>query len=217
MKVTTDACLFGAWCAQEIAAEPHAGKRLLDVGAGTGLLSLMVAQKTNIVIDAVEIDEAAARQAYENAKSFTGNIHVHHHDILNFSSLPYDYVVSNPPFYEDDLDSPSAKRSVAHHQGGLTWKELFKVISEKLTSNGKFFLLLPAKRSSELNNLMTDNHLFLEKEIAVSHSIHHQQTRWMIQGSKKKKDIMRDNIIIKDGESYSPKFISLLKDYYLYL
>jgi tRNA1Val (adenine37-N6)-methyltransferase len=218
MKVTTDACMFGAWCASEIEDEKIAKDNLLDIGTGTGLLSLMIAQKNKLKIDAVEIDNTAAEQAIENISnaSFT-NIKVHHSDIISFQKTGYHYIISNPPFYEDELSSPSPARSAAHHGTALLWNELFNIISNKLLPNGKFFLLLPYKRNSTIDTLLQAHDLYLEKRITVGHSADHPPSRILIKGSKQKAPLIEEAWQIKDGEGYSKTFISLLKDYYLYL
>src|SRR5688572_25058776 len=119
MKVTTDACLFGAWCATEINQD---NKRLLDIGTGTGLLSLMIAQKNKLLIDAVEIEEQAAVQAVENVKAspWKESVHVIHKNIRDFNSeKKYNYIISNPPFYENELSGERMEKNIAHHDAGL--------------------------------------------------------------------------------------------------
>ena len=101
MKVTTDACLFGAWAATEIEKEKWKMKTCFDIGTGTGLLSLMMTQKNNILIDAIEIDEEAAEQAKENiaASSWAAQITVIRENVANcMPAKKYDCIISNPPF-----------------------------------------------------------------------------------------------------------------------
>ena len=109
MKVTTDACLFGAWVAEEDKSEKIITKNVLDIGTGTGLLSLMYAQKNSLAnIDAIEIDEDAYIQAKENvaASPFAERINIIHDDIKRFTfSKKYDCIISNPPFYEKEIRS----------------------------------------------------------------------------------------------------------------
>ncbi len=102
MKVTTDACLFGAWVANKMSEKDWNGKNLLDIGTGTGLLSLMIAQQNNLHIDAVEIDFVAAEQASQNFSSspFRESINIIHTDILGFKQEGYDCLVINTPFYK---------------------------------------------------------------------------------------------------------------------
>src|SRR5687768_1369738 len=105
MKVTTDSCLFGSWCAEEIRKDNKPDDALLDIGTGTGLLSLIIAQKNDCLIDAVEIDTATAEQAKENlnASPFKEKIFIYNQDILKFKNRLYDVIISNPPFYEKEI------------------------------------------------------------------------------------------------------------------
>src|SRR6476620_3970566 len=120
MKVCTDACLFGAWVASEIRNEDL--ERVLDIGAGTGLLSLMIAQNSDAVIDAVEIDDHAYSQVVDNFSSSPWNdrLRVHHCSVQQFEpGCKYDLVISNPPFYEHSLRSPDSKKNMAMHSTHL--------------------------------------------------------------------------------------------------
>lgn len=225
MKVTTDACLFGAWCAEALGHDhgPTADRKtLLDVGAGSGLLSLMVANKTEALIDAVEMDAAAAEQAKENAAASPWNekITVIHADVLQWRPLhQYDCIVSNPPFYENDLRSPKAQKTLAHHNEGLSLAGLFWFVKEQLKKNGSFFVLLPAKRADEAEKLVRKNGLHLYQKTFVKQTQDRLPFRVMMQAGKTEKpERPETTIAIKSGEQdYSPEFVSLLKNYYLYL
>src|SRR5262249_33933395 len=115
MKVTTDACVFGAWVAQDVTDVQN----VLDIGTGTGLLPLMLAQRhPSITIDAIEIDKESFEQAKENVaiSPFAEHIQVINDDAKAFSSWKkYDLVISNPPFYEKELASSDHKKNIAHH------------------------------------------------------------------------------------------------------
>lgn len=231
MKVTTDACLFGAWVAEIIGngrmaisneQPPIHSKNLLDIGTGTGLLSMMVAQKGKVQIDAMEIDAAAAGQAKENilASPWGDKITVIQQDVLQWqASTQYDYIISNPPFYENELKSANDAKNIAHHDEGLQLSELFHFIKNHLKENGCFFLLLPAKREKEIEKYLQRTDLFLEQKVLVQQTLKHQPFRLMIQGRCNKIDGATEAVIsIKnEAEEYTPAFISLLKDYYMYL
>lgn len=217
MKVTTDGCLFGAWVTNELSKDAYG--RALDIGAGTGLLSLMIAQKNKLLIDAVEIDAPAAKQAVENVKASPfRTITVIEEDILKLPTDTYDVIVSNPPFYENELTSGKLQKDTAHHSRDLKWSDLFKVIHQRLRSEGKFFLLLPFKRKKEAEDLMAANGLFVQKIVQVKPSVAQAPFRLMMAGSKQQTDIIESKIIIKDADqNYTGEFSALLKDYYLYL
>ncbi len=219
MKVTTDACLFGAWCATEI-NKKESQKTLLDIGTGSGLLALMIAQKNMLVIDAVEINLQAATQAKQNviASPFNQNINVYNKDILDFEKGGYDVIISNPPFYENDLQAPVLAKNTAHHNAGLRWDNLFQLIKNKLAPNGTFYLLLPYKRKGELEVLCKENSLFIQILILVKQTPQHTPFRMLLKGTNKPSEITTEEIIIcTNPGTYTQDFINLLKDYYLYL
>ena len=217
MKVTTDACLFGAWCASEI-QNLHCSS-ILDIGAGTGLLSLMIAQKNNGKIKAVEIDENAAHQANNNISNspWKDRISLHHTDILKHVGS-YECIVSNPPFYENELHSPHSRNNLAHHSTGLTLANLIQYSETNLTNKGFMFLLLPFKRVDEVERMLNFKSLFIYKKLLVQQSTRHSPFRAMLMLGKQKIDPPTTGIIsIKEGNVYTEDFKALLKDYYLYL
>jgi tRNA1Val (adenine37-N6)-methyltransferase len=222
MKVTTDACVFGAWCAEEIGNEPHEeAKNILEIGSGSGLLSLMIAQKNNCFIDAIEIDEEAAKQAKENIflSPWRKNVYLHHADVLNFSfNQSYNIIVSNPPFYENEIESSSKKKSLAHHGDGLKLSALFSLVKNQLAARGNFYLLLPFKRRAEAEKILRKEKLFIQKAIVILQSVKHPPFRIMIKASHTPMHVEEKQISIADDkQQYTLEFISLLKDYYLYL
>ncbi|HEU4632339.1 MAG TPA: methyltransferase [Flavisolibacter sp.] len=222
MKVTTDACLFGAWCASEIQHLNFKAGNLLDIGTGTGLLSLMVAQKNNIATDAVEIDKDAARQAAENIGSSRWNekITVHEQDILSFHSRKkYDCVISNPPFYENELPSQKKEKNIAHHSFHLTLSQLFPYIKNVLNDQGTYFLLLPFKRIAEIESQLTRHELFVHKKLVVQQSTLHAPFRILVSGGQTQILPVRVSAISiwDEKQQYTPEFTALLRDYYLYL
>jgi tRNA1Val (adenine37-N6)-methyltransferase len=229
MKVTTDACLFGAWVAEEVRSrDPIAigsgARSSLDIGTGTGLLALMLAQKnseTNIL--AIEIDKDAAEQAANNIDSSLWKDQV---DILEANvkefSFPenFDLIISNPPFYEKELRSETDKKNIAHHSEDLTLKELLNIIKNNLNPDGNFFLLLPYKRNDEMKKLFRDHELHVSKMIFVRQSVKHDYFRIFIKGglNAEEKETEFDELSIwDDKQRYTNEFVMLLKDYYLHL
>jgi tRNA1Val (adenine37-N6)-methyltransferase len=221
MKVTTDACLFGAWVAEDCQRSTVNDQRLLDIGTGTGLLSLMVVQKNkDIQLDAVEIDKAAAAQATENVKAspYAHNITVHQSDITNWEKGSYDIILSNPPFYEKEIPSTQKGKNVAHHSEGLRLEELFFIIKEKLTDSGSFYLLLPYKRRHDIDKQLQQAGLFLEKKVIVHPAVENAPFRLLLKGGKRPFPTQSESLSIYDTtRAYTPEFVALLKDYYLYL
>jgi tRNA1Val (adenine37-N6)-methyltransferase len=216
MKVTTPACLFGAWCAEKIANLPHL-KTAADIGTGTGLLSLMIAQKTKLRIDAIEIDQAAAWQAAENfTASGFNEIKLVEGDIKTLQLPVYDCIFSNPPFYENELKSPDSERNIAHHSENLSWDDLFSFIKDHLAGNGKFYLLLPAKRINDLEKLSAEKGLFVNDLVYVKPTSAQPPSWVLVEGSAERSIEKVSEMFIRNGD-YSTEFTALLKDYYLKL
>src|SRR5436190_6763809 len=225
MKVTTDACLFGAWGVNEVKIEKSKLKSVLDIGTGTGLLSLMLAQKNpEIKIDAIEIGKDAAEQARLNVASspWKEQINIIQADVKKFSfEKGFDIITSNPPFYENEIRSATDSKNVAHHSENLTLNELLEIIKNNLSKTGSFFLLLPYKRSEEIKKLLKDHDLNISKILFVRQSVNHDYFRIMLKGKLNDQENMKTEFnemsIWDDSRQYTTEFKQLLKDYYLHL
>jgi tRNA1Val (adenine37-N6)-methyltransferase len=225
MKVTTDACLFGAWVAEEVRSQASGVASSLDIGSGTGLLSLMLAQKNpEVEIIGIEIDEDAQKQAKENinASPWKDRIDVLEGDVKdhNFPEK-FDLIISNPPFYENEIRSATDSKNVAHHSENLTLKELLAIIKDNLVPMGSFFLLLPYKRNEEIKFFLKNHQLHISKIVFVKQSVKHDYFRIMLKGKINGQPGDETEIegisIWDDKQQYTPVFVDLLKDYYLYL
>ena len=133
----------------------------------------------------------------------------------------YDVIISNPPFYENELKSVSSKKNVAHHGENLSLQDLLTAIKQNLNPCGLFFLLLPFKRDEEIRNLVYQNKMQLKQITLVRQSVHHSFFRIMIMGTIAEEGYSEsefDEISIWDEyQQYTEEFVQLLKDYYLYL
>lgn len=228
MKVCTDACLFGAVAAGYF-NDNIQPLHVLDIGTGTGLLSLMFAQKNdNAIINAVEIDESAAVQANENFTSspWKERLHVHHTSIQQFTNelinqsinQLYNFILTNPPFFEGDLKSPDDSRNKALHGSELSLNELLVSIQKLLAPSGVFAVLLPYHRAEYFIELAITAGYHLAKNISVKQTPHHPYFRSILFFGNTPSTIVEETITIKDdGNNYTPAFTTLLKDYYLYL
>jgi tRNA1Val (adenine37-N6)-methyltransferase len=220
MKVCTDACLFGAYVADKF-QKTSSKFRVLDIGTGTGLLSLMLAQKNSSAeIDAVEIDRSAAEQAKENFRHspWKERLHIHHQPIQEFGINTYDLIISNPPFYENDLKSENVRRNLALHGAALGLDDLLDVIQKHISSQGKFAVLLPYHRSANFINHAQLKDLYLIDEVSVKQSSKHPYFRSMLLFGKNKVPVKHSDLCIKEAnDEYSKEFVELLRDYYLKL
>jgi tRNA1Val (adenine37-N6)-methyltransferase len=222
LKVNTDSCVFGAWSAKKLLQWEFHTSHCLDIGAGTGLLMLMLAQQFPGPIDGVEIDRDSYEQAMENIKTsaWYDRLHLFHNDIKLFSSLhQYDFIISNPPFFESHLKSPKQKNNFAKHDEGLNLSDLLEIADRNLTARGHLAVLLPYHRSDYFEELAAGYELFVTDKLLMRQSAQHPFFRTALLLNRKNKGLVKkEELTIRHTAStYSPTFISLLKNYYLYL
>ncbi len=219
MKVCTDACLFGAWVANKLEKKEFLPKKIFDIGCGTGLLGLMLAQKTDAIIDAIEIDADAFLQATENveASPFKNQINIFHGPIDQFfAHEKYDFIICNPPFYENQLKSNNDAKNLAMHATSLSFAELAMAIKNNLSDTGTAAVLIPFNSLEVLSEKLSAVHLHINEQLNVSHSPNHTKFRSILIISSQKNDPINQEISIKDDQgNYSQGFSSILKDYYL--
>jgi tRNA1Val (adenine37-N6)-methyltransferase len=216
MKVCTDACVFGAYIAQYLSTQKI--NNALDIGTGTGLLSLMIAQKNELKIDAIELNEEAYQQAKENA-AHRNSISIHHENIIVYTpNKKYDFIFTNPPFYENDLTSSQKNKNQAKHNVSLTLQQLLQSIKRLLNDDGEFAVLLPYHRVTEFEQMANALNFYLNNELLVKQTPKHSYFRGIQIFSSTQKIKTTAELTIKDEHNnYTPQFITLLKDYYLYL
>lgn len=220
MKVTTDACMFGGWVAHYLSQQDTGDKSFLDIGTGTGLLSLMIAQQTKAQIDAIEIDPEAAAQATENveASPWSARIKVISKDLLHFHpEKKYDQIITNPPFYENEIPSNDPGKQEAHHGEGLLLEELFDWVKNNLKQDGRFHALLPFKRKQAIHTLLSNAGFFVEEWVVIKPTGKALPSRILLRASLKKPKVVYESeeIIANEGNDYSAFFRSLVKEYYL--
>jgi len=222
MKVCTDACLFGAYISSKEKLATNNQTSILDIGAGTGLLSLMIAQKLSGNIDAVEIDEDAYKQAQENFKStaWKTRLSAFHADVTKLTfSKKYDIIISNPPFFTDSLKSNNEQKNIAKHTAFLSYTALASVAYSNLAGNGRFYILLPYKEFEVFEKIATKSQLAMIKraDIKPTPSSGYFRTIGVFTNAREQ-PITAESLTIKDNNNkYTYEFIELLKDYYLYL
>jgi tRNA1Val (adenine37-N6)-methyltransferase len=217
MKINTDGVLLGAM------AEANDAAAILDLGAGTGVIALMLAQKfTTAKIDAVEIDEAAAKTAESNFKAspFAERLAVYPLDFERcFDECPdkkYDLVVSNPPFYINSLKSPGEKKTLAKHTDVDFFKTLVKSVALHLTPNGCCWLILPVHIAGVVTVIGEAFDLFPQKLIYVQSYEHSGAHRVILcLGFSKSSAEISKFIIYKTAGVYSKEYKQLLQPYFI--
>lgn len=220
MKVCTDACLFGAYI------KPQNKQKILDIGTGTGLLALMLAQKTAAHITAVEIEENAYNQALENVNNsiFASQIQVIHQSIQdfaqNYQGEKFDLIVSNPPFFKNNWKATEKAKNLALHSENLDFEDLLKAVAGLLNKEGVFWVLLPAYEATVLAEKARKYNLkAIEKIQVYNHpqaSVFRVMQAFAWEGREIHKSLIINDLCIKNlNKEYSLEFRNLLKDYYL--
>lgn len=217
MKVGTDAVLLGAW------TNPNGAQRILDIGTGTGIIALMLAQKTKASIDAIDIDADACLQARENVEGckWKENIRVHHVPLQLHSQRQkdkYDLIVSNPPYFVDSSKALYIERTTARHTDLLPYKELLEGVLLLLAKNGKFCVILPFKEGEMFRDMAEKEKLYLSKMMRVkSRAGKATDKRLMMQFEFQRKTFSESSIVIEEDErhSYTDEYKELTRDYYL--
>jgi tRNA1Val (adenine37-N6)-methyltransferase len=218
MKIGTDGVLLGAW-----APIDHDPFSILDIGAGTGLIALMLAQRSAAgQIDALEIDENAYEQATDNFENSPWNdrlfcFHAALDEFLEEPEDEYDLIVSNPPFYTEDYISGNESRDKARFAGALPFEELVEAAGLLLSENGIFSVIIPYKEEENFVSLARENELHPIKITRVKGTPATETKRSLIAFSRHKtEDFPVDELVIEvSRHQYTPEYIALTNDFYL--
>lgn len=218
MKVGTDGVLLGAW-----APVHHNPFSILDIGAGTGIIALMLAQRTHAEqIDALEIDEKAYEQAVENFENspWGDRLFCFHAGLDEFIDEPedeYDLIVSNPPFYSEDYKTTNEQRDLARFQDAMPFEELVEAADLFLSENGIFAVILPFKEEEKFIALAKEFELYPIKITRVKGTPTSEIKRSLLAFSRNENPkIEIDELIIEtDRHVYTPEYIELTKEFYL--
>ncbi|WP_286755810.1 methyltransferase [Roseivirga sp. UBA838] len=219
MKVTTEACIFGALSAQ--LSQPHNPNRILDIGTGTGLLALMKAQHTQCAIDAVEINDEAFLQARENfyVSPWKNRLSLFHTDIDHFEpNTTYDLIISNPPFFENHLQGENSAKNQALHTNTLGYHQLAVCINRLLSPKGNAHILLPPQPMQVFEALAKDLGLYTQQKVSIYNRPGSALFREVVSIGRTPINTTKQNFIIREvGNEYSKEFVGLLQPYYLHL
>ena len=217
MKVSTDGVILGAW------TEPGDASTILDIGTGTGLIAIMLAQKSKASIDAVEIEPHACSQAIENAENcpWKERITVTHSSFQEYSihsSHKYDLIVTNPPFFSNSLKTPHSGRNLARHNDILPPEALLAGVDRLLSPNGRFCLILPYIESSLFLVDAALYNLYCARKTHVKPTPKKSTSRVLMELARERHKIQETDLIIQgeDGQ-YTENFALLTKEYYLFL
>jgi tRNA1Val (adenine37-N6)-methyltransferase len=218
MKIGTDGVLLGAWA--PIENHPFS---ILDIGAGTGVIALMLAQRTNSEqIDALEIDEEAYEQSVDNFENspWSDRLFCFHAGLDEFIEEPedeYDLIVSNPPFYTDDFKSATEQRDLARFADAMPFEDLVEAADLLLSENGVFAVIIPFKEEEKFLARAKEYELYPLKITRVKGTPITEIKRSLMAFSRYEKiDFPIDELIIETSRhQYTPEYIELTKDFYL--
>lgn len=217
MKVGTDGVLLGSW------VNGVGAKRILDVGCGSGLIAIMLAQRSNATIDAIDIDESAFVQAKENIlncnwKERLNCYHISLQDHALNSKIKYDLVVSNPPFFTNALKPENESRAKARHNHLLSFNDLIVSSWSLLTDQGVLSFILPFSDSHYVMGIAKEQGFFVKRTCEVRPGKDKAPKRMMVEFSKSKIDKrMHESIVIEEEKrhDYTTEYMNLTKEYYL--
>ncbi|MCL2329415.1 MAG: methyltransferase [Bacteroidetes bacterium] len=215
MKVGTDGVLLGAWAHIENA------NRILDVGTGTGLIALMLAQRQpTATIDAIEIEENACQQACENVANskWHNRISIFHTSLQNFELFgKYDLIVSNPPFFSQSLQNPDSAKTTARHNDTLLPMELAQHAKRLLQENGRIAVIYPVHEAHVFLNAAQETGFFPRRITHVIPSIGKKAKRMLVELQLTPCDLIETELCIEKElrHTYTQEYIDLTRDFYL--
>ncbi len=223
MKIGTDGVLLGAW-----ASIVHQPKNILDIGSGTGIIAMQLAQRTTqdhnnqiTAIDAIEINSNAYEQCVENFEGSPWNdllfcYHASLEEFVDEMDLPYDLIISNPPYHQNSLESSNNDRSQARSNQALPFDELLRSVSKLLSKEGVFSVIIPFNEEPSFIDMASQYSLF---PIRICRVKGHEQAnvkRSLIDFSKNDKDIKMEQLTIEHSRhEYTEEYINLVRDFYL--
>ncbi|MBN2765093.1 MAG: methyltransferase [Paludibacteraceae bacterium] len=218
MKVGIDGVLIGAW------TDVTNAKNILDVGTGSGLISLMLAQRCEATITAIDIDADAVIQANENIensvwKSRISATQITLQKFAESTDTKFDLIVSNPPFFINALKAPEEKRNTARHTDTLTHEELIDNALKLISKNGRISIILPIEEGTKCIEYAHSKKLFCKRLLKVQPRPEKPAHRLLIELTPVECETQSSELCIENGErhSYSPEFTAIASPYYLKL
>lgn len=214
MKVGTDGVLLGAW------ADVSSAHSILDIGTGTGLIALMVAQRSGAFVTALEMDVEASKQALENVERSPWNekIKVVNLSLQEYDSLmKYDHIISNPPYFNQSLKSPKEGRTTARHTDTLSYDDLLKGVVRLLDEQGIFSVILPFSEKERFVTLAEQYNLYPARITEVLPTPISTPKRFMAEFSFQQVECQQKSLIIESAgrHQYSDEYKQLTEQFYL--
>lgn len=215
MKVGTDGVLLGAW------TQNNNPENILDIGTGTGLIAIILAQKTTAKITAIDLDTDAYNQTKQNIslckwknKIIAENISFQ--DFYKKQKTKFDLIVCNPPFFENSLKSQNKQREIARHTNWLPFEELIEGVSQIISDKGIFSLILPVQSEEKFKNLCEQKSLFCSRKTLVKPNYNKNSKRSLLEFSKNKTKKATNILVIeKERHIYTPEYKKLTDAFYL--
>lgn len=219
MKVGTDGVLLGAWANLDF--NPNS---ILDIGAGTGLIALMMAQRCDSeTIDAIELNDAAYEQTVENFENsdWADRLFCYHASLAEFTEEideKYDFIISNPPFYTSTYKELSEERAMARHAESLTYEDLLKSTSKLLSEDGSCAFVIPIEEAENFLKMAEELKLYPNRITSVRGAVNTAVKRSLLQFSFVKTEIVTNELTLElSRHNYTEEYKSLVQDFYLKL
>lgn len=215
MKIGTDAILLGAYVSCKKAIN------ILDIGTGSGIIALMLAQKSNASIEAIEIDEKAALQAKENfsQSTWSNRMNVENISIQEYcknSQTKYDLIVCNPPYFSNSLKTPDNSRNLARHNDTLDFDNLLNSVKILMTNKGLFYVILPVNETLIFERKSSGFGMFCIEKLIIRPKPSKKANRIISVFSFTEKKLIINNIAIRnDDNTYTHDYMKLTGDYYI--
>lgn len=221
MKVGTDGVLLGAWAQPLFSPDGRGGVNILDIGTGSGLIALMLAQRfPEAIVDAIDVDPSACGQADENVllSPYSNRINVFEVAFQNYhSDSSYDLIVSNPPYFVDSLKNPDKRRCIARHADALPFKDLFQGAARLLKDNGTFSVILPVDILEQVFAEASISGFFVNCRVDIKTTHRHAAKRSLLAFCKHPADEVFFSVecLQKTDGSRSEWYVNLCDNFYL--
>lgn len=215
MKVGIDGVLLGAW------ANTTNCSKILDVGTGTGLIALMLAQRSEAKITAIEIEENAAAEAGDNVRlsPWKDRIKVRHISFQDFAeknTATFDLIVSNPPYFSNASKAATTERSLARHNDKLPFSALIELSTKMLSAMGRLSIIVPFDVMPAIADTAKKSNLFLQRITTVKPKAEKAANRVLLEWGKKETALNESCLVVyNEDNSFTPEYIDLTKDFYL--